>query len=375
MVKLKKILFLITNLSHGGAERVLVNLANNLDKNKYEVTVKTIFDVGINKQYLLPHVNYSTFFSKTFHGIKFVTKFIPAKILHRIFVKGKYDIEIAYLEGPPAKIISGTETKKFAWIHIELQTKKAFSEGFFNKKDAIEAYKSFDRIVCVSNTVSDAFKRISGIKENLVVKYNTNESEIINTLAHENVEDVDFNPNEINVCSVAKIEYSKGYDRLVEIHDRLIKMGIKHHVYIIGAGGAKESLENKVKEKGLEKTFTFLGFKENPYKYVAKCDLYVCSSRREGFSTAVTEALILGVPCISTNCSGAYELLGMNNEYGVVTDNNEIALEEGIKLLLKDKTLLEKYRRKAFERGKEFSTKKTVREIEKMIDELVNVPE
>lgn len=59
--------------------------------------------------------------------------------------------------------------------------------------------------------------------------------------------------------------------------------------------------------------------------------MYVCSSRREGFSTAVTEALIVGTPVVSTNCSGAYELLGKNNEYGIVTENNEDALYEGIK--------------------------------------------
>lgn len=63
-------------------------------------------------------------------------------------------------------------------------------------------------------------------------------------------------------------------------------------------------------ENNLTDTFTFLGYRDNPYKYVKKADLYVCSSRREGFSTAVTEALIVGTPVVSTNCSGAYELLG-----------------------------------------------------------------
>lgn len=84
-------------------------------------------------------------------------------------------------------------------------------------------------------------------------------------------------------------------------------------------------------ENNLTDTFTFLGYRDNPYKYVKKADLYVCSSRREGFSTAVTEALIVGTPVVSTNCSGAYELLGKNNEYGIVTENNEDALYEGIK--------------------------------------------
>ena len=57
---MKKALFFITNLAHGGAERVLVNLVNNLDKSKYDVTVRTIFDEGVNKQYLSSDVHYSS---------------------------------------------------------------------------------------------------------------------------------------------------------------------------------------------------------------------------------------------------------------------------------------------------------------------------
>ena len=58
MIMKKKILFLIPNLAHGGAERVLVNLVNNLDKSKYDVTVRTLYDVGVNRPYLSPEVRY-----------------------------------------------------------------------------------------------------------------------------------------------------------------------------------------------------------------------------------------------------------------------------------------------------------------------------
>lgn len=97
----------------------------------------------------------------------------------------------------------------------------------------------------------------------------------------------------------------------------------------------------------------------------------MCSSRREGFSTAVTESLILGVPVVSTNCSGAYELLGRNDEYGVVTENNDEALLEGIKRMLDVPDRLKHYRAMARERGKTFETEKTVQAVEKMLTELI----
>lgn len=368
---MKKVLFLITNLAHGGAERVLVNLANNLDKGKYDVTVQTIFDEGVNRKYLSPDVRYQSVFSRSFHGIKYITKFLPASLLHRFFIREKYDIEIAYLEGPPAKIISGcpyNETKKLAWIHIELDTPKAFSEGFLNKSDAVRCYKRFDKIVCVAQTVKNKFIEVSGIKNNIEVRYNTNETEIIKSLSEEVVDDFDFSTELPVVCSVAKVEYTKGYDRLLNVHYRLIKEGVNHKIIIIGTGSDLNSLKKKALELGVNDTFHLIGFRENPYKYMKRSDLYICSSRREGFSTAVTEALILGLPVVSTDCSGACELLGNHNDYGLVVENCEEGLYDGLKYFLDNPERMKIYKKKAEIRGQYFSKEVTVHETQKLFN-------
>ena len=123
-----------------------------------------------------------------------------------------------------------------------------------------------------------------------------------------------------------------------------------------------------MKANGLEETFIFLGYHTNPYKYVSKCDLYVCSSISEGFSTAATEALIVGTPVCTVEVSGMKEMLGEHNEYGVVTDNNEEALYEGVKSLLKNPEQLAYYKKQAQIRGKYFSTENTVRAVEEMLN-------
>ena len=87
-----------------------------------------------------------------------------------------------------------------------------------------------------------------------------------------------------------------------------------------------EKISSYAAEQGISDVYTFLGFHKNPYPFVARADLFVCSSRREGFSTAVTEALVLGIPVVSTNCSGTYELRWKNGEYGIITDNSEQAI-------------------------------------------------
>ena len=153
--------------------------------------------------------------------------------------------------------------------------------------------------------------------------------------------------------------HTKGYDRFVRVTKRLKEDGYPVHTYIVGKGKERTALEKQIVECGIENNWTFVGFQSNPYKYVKAADLYVCSSRREGFSTAVTEALIVGKPVVSTNCSGAYELLGYQNEYGIVTNNDEDALYEGIKQMLEDGQLAH-YAQKAQERGNKFNADETV---------------
>ncbi|MDP2452523.1 MULTISPECIES: glycosyltransferase [unclassified Kaistella] len=367
-----KILFLIPTLMHGGAEKVLVNLANNLDPTKYDVTLYSIFDEGINKQFLQSHVKYRSRFNKVFRGNSLLMKLFSPKVLYRFFIKENYDIVVSYLEGPAARIISGCENpeiQKIAWIHIELNNEKEASVGFISVNSARKAYEKFDRIVAVSETVGECFKKNMTTKVPLQVLYNTNETDQIRKLGLEPVENV-FEKEILQVCSVAKIAAPKGFDRLLIAHKQLMDEGLPHHINILGIGPEQEKLEKKAKELGVSESFRFLGFHQNPYQYVSKCDLYVCSSHTEGFSTAVSEALILGIPVVSTNCSGALEMLGENNEYGIVTENSTEGIYQGMKQMLSDRTLLDHYRSQAKLRGSFFSTANTVKAVENLLDEI-----
>ncbi|WP_368250737.1 glycosyltransferase [Intestinibacter bartlettii] len=370
---MKTILFFIPNLMHGGAEKVLVNLVNNLDKNKYDITLYTIFDIGVNKKYLNKDINYKYIFKKLFRGSTTIFKLFSPKFLYKHLIKDKYDVVISYLEGPTARIISGCpySSKKVSWIHIEMNDEEKFIVGFRNIRDAKECYNKFDKIICVSNTVKQIFLETSGLKEsNVNVIYNTNETQQIIEKSKEAVDDVIFDKNTVNICSVGKITGTKGYDRLARVHKQLIDEGLNHHIYILGIGEDEGKINKYIKDNNLQDTYTLLGFRDNPYKYVAKCDLFVCSSLREGFSTAVTESLVLGTPVVSTLCSGAQELLGYNNEYGLVVENSEEGIYKGIKKLLENRELLDYYKEKAIERGSFFSKEKTVKAVEDMIDSL-----
>ena len=118
---MKKILFFIHDLGQGGAEKVLVNLVNNMDQTKFDITVLSLFGGGVNEQFLKKSIRYQTVFSKVFPGNSHIMKLCTPKQLHRLFVKENYDIEVSYLEGPTARIISGCpkkETKLVSYIEV-----------------------------------------------------------------------------------------------------------------------------------------------------------------------------------------------------------------------------------------------------------------
>lgn len=349
-----------------------MNLVNNMDPEQFDVTVMTLFDVGINKQFLAPHIHYRTCFKKMFRGNSHVMKLLPPRQLHKWFIKEKYDIEISYLEGPCARIISGcpdAETKLVSWIHCLPKKQGNVTLGFRSYKEAAVSYGRFDRIIGVSRTVQAAFQEVFPEIKNTAVLYNTNNSAEIVRLAQDPVESL-FRPEEFKLVGIGKLVPIKAFDRFIRIHAKLRREGYPVHSCILGEGALRPDLERLVQELGMGESFTFLGYQTNLYKYLAKCDLFVCSSLSEGFSTAATEALIVGTPVCTVEVSGMKEMLGENSKYGIVTENNEEALYQGIKKLLDDPALLALYKQQAWLRGKDFSTEETVRAVEQMFYQL-----
>lgn len=368
-----KVLFMIHTLGHGGAEKVLVNLVNNMNQEKFDITVMTIFDTGVNKQFLKEHIKYKYCFKHIFRGnIHFLKIFTPT-FLYKHFIKDDYDIVVSYLEGLSARIISGCpnrDTKLVSWIHIQQYERKNASRSFRSYEEAKKCYEKFDKVVCVSNSVKNDFCSLFPLKEKCIVLYNTNETDKIKDLANDNKLDISFEKDFFYICGIGKLLHSKGFDRILNIHRRLIKEGFKIKTIILGIGPDKNKLEKHIKNYHLEDSFFLLGYQVNPYKYLKHSNLFVCASYAEGFSTAATEALILGVPVLTTDVAGMFEMLG-KNEYGIIVPNNDEALYSGIKEYLESESKQKYYKKQAVIRGEDFSTKKTTHAVEDMLIKLL----
>ena len=371
---MKKIFFLIHDLGQGGAEKVLVNLVNNMDRSKFDISVTVLFGGGVNEQFLAPDIHFHTVFPKEVPGNSKLMKLLTPAQLHRRCVKEHYDIEVSYLEGPSARVLSGCQskdTKLVCWIHSTISNIENAASSFRSIQEAQTCYGRFNQIVCVSKCIKQNFLRVFPEQSDLIVLYNTIESQKILEQSGLPIPDGLFRINEFKIIAVGSMKAVKAFDRLIRIHDRLRRSGYPVHTYFLGIGPDLEKLQNQVALLNQNNSITFLGYETNPYRYVAKSDLFVCCSLSEGFSTAATEALIVGTPVCTVEVSGMEEMLGEHNEWGIVTENNEEALYQGIKDLLCHPDKLAHYKEKAIERGKAFSTKETVCAVEKFFETLV----
>lgn len=384
----KKVLFLIHTLGGGGAEKALVNLVNNLDNRKYDITVMTVVDTGIYKESLKSCIKYRTIIklphrkkNKTNSGSLlndhsrkkwlinlYITfwKNAPLRLIHKIFIGNEYDIEIAFLEGICAKIIansSNTKSKKYAWIHVDLLRQHKSKNVFSNIADEQKTYNKFDKIICVSNIVKKSFVKLFNQidPKKVSVKHNIIDS---NEILQKSLIPNRLINNKFTICSVGRLNKQKNYLRLAKCAYRLYhNLNLDFNVWIIGEGTGRKKLEQYIKNHKMEGYFHLLGFRSNPYSIVKKANLFVCSSNAEGYSTSVVEALILGLPVVTTDCAGMKEIFG-TSQCGIITKNTTEDLYQGISMVMKNIDLYKRLKNNAIRRGKDFQVANNIKDIE-----------
>lgn len=362
---MRRILFFIPTLSNGGAERVLCNLVNKLCLiEDFDISVLTLFKDNRNK--LSFKVKYSYVFSLKFRGNVHLLKIFPATWLYKWMIEKdhKYDIVVSYLQSPTMRIVGACNNpfvKKVNWIHNEFHSLNQLTSIYRSTQECIKSLTSYNATVYVANSAKEAMEEclpeMSKIKSFVI--YNVNDFDSILQKAKENVEDGVFNNETFNIISVGRFTKQKGFDRLIRTIKFLKDRNVNAELYLLGDGILKKEYLSIAKNLGVKEKLHLLGFKTNPFKYVKGADLFVCSSLHEGYSTAVTESLVLGTPVVTTMCSGMLELLG-DSKYGVICKNDDDCLSTTVFELIKDRDKYNHYKMMAIKRGKELSSQDNI---------------
>ena len=377
---MKKILFILPSLVVGGLERVQVSIANALAEKGYDVTVMLLnpqkdLASDLNSRVRLvykpenPHrvMSKIPYIRHKFYDDGMWERRASAKKLYQYYVGSeKYDVEIGFFRGLPIKIISGSTNQqavKLAWVHSDFKVCKGVTNNFKDMESVKAAYAKFDKVVCVSEQSRLSFLDVVGCEDKTCTIYNLLPMKEIVRKAQESI---DLDKRKLTVCAVGRLGKEKGYDRLLSAIARLNADGLDFDLWLIGDGAERESLQKIAREKSLSNVL-FLGRQSNPYKYMKQADLYICSSHYEGFNLTVAEAMILGLPIISTSCTGPSEILD-GGKYGRLVDKSEDGLYEGLKELLENSDKLSYYKEKTKERMNFFDEDRICKEIEGLFE-------
>lgn len=335
----KKILFLIWSFTAGGgAEKILANISNNMDLEKYDIEILEYENFGVKEERVNPKIrilkpilkNYTLIKNPINRNlIKYYNKIINKMVLYfpriirKIYIKNKYDIEIAFNYQIPSILVSeGNADKKICWVHTSVEDLNVNSTNNNNVKKMYKsqrkAFYKIDDIVSISKKTKESIMNIFPETKNKIREiYNGYDFNDILSKSRSN--NNHLYDKKIKLIAVGRLVEQKNFELLIEIGEELAKKTEDFEILILGDGVLKNKLQALIEDKGLENNIILKGFVDNPYPYIKKADLFCMTSIAEGFPTVLVESMALKTPFISTRVAGADEL-SLNGQCGIISE-------------------------------------------------------
>lgn len=323
----KKILFLVPSMSGGGAERFLTTLLKNIDRSKFTPVLCLLQKKG-------PFLNE---LPADLEVIDLNVKRVRYAFLRiiRVIQQCKPDIVFSTLGHLNLAImmIKPLLPKKISFIAREtnIPSINTNQSPFPNLLPILyrKLYPFFDKVVCQSNDMRmDLVTNFRFPLQKTIVINNPVDVEYI---LSRTIDDNAILPKEkINILAAGKLKYQKGFDLLIQAFSNL--KDERFHLTILGDGPELNFLKHSISKLKLDDHITLAGFQNNPFPYMAQADLFVLSSRFEGFPNVVLEAMACKTPVVAFGCKGGIREIIVDRMNGyIVEPGNTDALANAIK--------------------------------------------
>ncbi len=377
----KNITILVLSMMGGGAERLVSILLSQLKK-EYNITLVMVYAGSV---YTIPKdikiIELGNVDDMCENGfLKLLRLFWMPFKYKKICKENKTDISFSFLNRANyinilSKLI-GNKSKVIISERAMPSLQHASGvQGTINRFLIKNLYPHADMVTANSDGNVLDLKRNFGIN-NVQILNNMFDLNMIKQLSNETVK-ISFQNTRFTFITVGRLDNGKNHKIIIEaIKD------IDANLIIVGDGKLKASLQELIKKYDLESKVCLVGFDNNPYKYMKISDCFVFTSLHEGFPNVLIEAMVCGLPIISTDCkSGPREILAPSSEvdyqmsdgietgeYGIlIPTNNKLSLIKAMKTIIKDKSLLKNYQKSSSRRGENFSVDKIITEYKEIL--------
>ncbi|WP_289139695.1 glycosyltransferase [uncultured Brevibacillus sp.] len=349
MPERKRVALIVPNLTGGGAERVVVHLLRHLNRVRIEpiLIVVDLFGPYVSK--LPPDIQIVNLQSKRVRYalpklIREINRLKPDAIMSTLDYMNLALLGVKpFLVGSPRLIVREANTPSKS-----IQTLSSFGQKCFTWLYRL-LYKRSDVIVTQSDGMrQDLLAFLPGLDPSKVVRiYNPldvetvkREASLFHPFSHDG--------KKLVIVAAGRLTYQKGFDLLLQAFGKVRSVHENAQLYILGEGPLLVELTQLAEELGITDYVTFAGFQKNPYPYLKHADLFVLSSRWEGFPNILLEAIASGSRVVATRCpSGPDEILE-EGRYGVLVKSDCVdSLADGMLTALNKETVFDSGMQKA----------------------------
>jgi glycosyltransferase involved in cell wall biosynthesis len=336
---IRKLLFITWSISQGyGTEKSLATILNRFDKKKYSIDVLPLFKnskthlLNDNIKVLDSFIDYTNENRNEKEDMEYYYSVLSNPIKFKKLIKEKYDCVIACNHNAPSYLASYLDNvPKIVWIRGDMSElnynnfNPATVEYSGTKQEYImqkNVFKTFDKIVVISDVVNKTLKENFGIIEKIYKIPNSIDVEKIKRMSQEKINI----SSKILFTNLGRLDSNKNQILLLKSANIVKKHTDNFKIILLGDGEERGKIEKYIQENNLEKNVEILGFKDNPYPYIKGSTATVLTSLSEGYSLALAESVILNTPIISTNVGIAKELIQKYNCGTLINyDEKEIA--------------------------------------------------
>jgi len=359
------VFFLIDSLSGGGAQKVFIRLATELTQRGYNVSLLTFNKYGPNLKNIpsgIPVIELSRV-NALFSVASLVVLLKKSKC--NILISGlNYSNVISFFSSffiSDMKIIR-TQHNVFKGSSImEESTLKKYKRKLIVKPLMSLIFKRSDCVVAVSPGVKEDLINYLKINPNVVkVIYNPVLSDELLIKSKEQIDHKWFDEGKTVLLGVGRLSIAKDFKTLIKAFSIVNRSKQETRLIILGEGESRKQLEKLIDQLALNDKVCLPGFVNNPIKYMKNADLFVLSSKWEGFGLVLVEAMSCSTPVVSTDCqTGPADILEHGKWGRLVPTNNPHLMAEAILETLKAPIDPE-------ERAHHFSVEKAADEYEKL---------